>query len=283
MSKYTTKVRFICETASGFDESKGFDSIENILAEAAPKIFNFPFPVFDENYRLPLEIKILRHYYTREISEETVGLWKLRLCDRLNIIMPYYNDLYKSATLEFNPFYDVDLTRDHTGESENNQSRKQVTDTDTTNSNTNTGRSEINGNTSETGSNTDTKTHWDLYSDTPQGGIDGIERASGETAGNAYLTNARKVTDSDNSSTTASGTNSSTQTTNVTDNATGSVDTTVTDTGNITNTDEYIEHIKGKQGSTSYSKMLAEFRETIINIDKMIIDELQDLFFGLWA
>lgn len=283
MSKYTTEVRFICETASGLAESSGFDSIENILTKAAPKIFNFPFPVFDESYRLPLEIKILRHYYTREISEETVGLWKLRLSDRLNIIMPYYNDLYKSATLEFNPFYDVDLTRDHTGESENNQSRTQVTDTETANSNTNTGRSENSGNTSDTSSNTDTNLHWDLYSDTPQGGIDGIERASGDTAGNAYLTNARKVTDNGSSSTTSTGTHSNTQTTSVSDNATGSLDSTVTDTGNITNTDEYIEHVKGKQGSTSYSKMLSEFRETIINIDKMIIDELQDLFFGLWA
>ena len=74
---------------------------------------NFIAPIFDENYRVPLEIKIIRHFYTREIGEETFGLWQLRLCDRLNVIMPYYNQLYKSELIKFNPMYDVDLTTEH--------------------------------------------------------------------------------------------------------------------------------------------------------------------------
>ena len=283
LSKFTTEVRFICETASSLTESAGFDSIEDIITSAAPNVFNFPFPIFDETYRLPLERKILRHYYTREICEETVGLWKLRLSDRLNMIMPYYNKLYESATLEFNPFYDVNLTREHTTESENNESRRQVTDTDTTNTSTNTGESETTGTTSNTSSNTSANTNWDLYSDTPQGGIDGIERAGSDVTGNAYLTNARKVTDNGSNATTESGSSTSTQETTVTDTANGTVDSTVTGTAEITSTEDYVEHVTGKQGSTSYSKMLMEFRETLLNIDKMVIDELQDLFFGLWA
>lgn len=112
MSKFTTEVRFICENAAGYDESQGYDKVEEIIETAAPKIFG-NFPIYDENYRLPLEIKILRHFYTREICEETVGLWKLRLMDRMNVIMPFYNKLYNSELLKFNPFYDVDLTRDY--------------------------------------------------------------------------------------------------------------------------------------------------------------------------
>ena len=121
MSKFTTEVRFICESESGLVESKGFNSISEILYLSAPKIFNFDFPIFDESYRLPLETKILRHYYTREISEETVGLWKLRLQDRLCMIMPYYNQLYKSELIKFNPLYNYDLTSDYkkTKEGEN--------------------------------------------------------------------------------------------------------------------------------------------------------------------
>ena len=118
MSRYTTEVRFICENAAGYDESKGFNDIDEILTVAAPKVFNFDWPIFDENYRLPLEKKILRHNYTREICEETVGLWKLRLQDTLCNIMPYYNKLYESELLKFNPLYDVDMTTTHKGSSD---------------------------------------------------------------------------------------------------------------------------------------------------------------------
>ena len=55
------------------------------------------FPIFDENYRSVLETKILRHYYTREIGFETVGLWKHYLKTKLNEIMPKYNKLYEAS------------------------------------------------------------------------------------------------------------------------------------------------------------------------------------------
>ena len=107
MSKYTTELRYICEMEANLSESKGYDDVDEIITLAAPKIFN-NFPIFDEAYRLPLEKKILMHYYTREISEEVVGLWKLRLAARMNEIMPYFNKLYDSELLKFNPLYDVD-------------------------------------------------------------------------------------------------------------------------------------------------------------------------------
>ena len=113
MSKYTTEVRYICETAAGLTNSEGYNSVEDIIYKALPSVFNFTFPIFDESYRSVIETKILKHFYTREIGFETVGLWKLKLNTKLNEIMPYYNKLYKSELLEFNPLYDVDLTRKH--------------------------------------------------------------------------------------------------------------------------------------------------------------------------
>ena len=114
MSKYTTEVRFICETAAGLETSEGYLSVNQIIKAALPSVFDFDFPIFDETYRPLLETKILKHFYTREIGLETVGLWKLKLDTKLNEIMPFYNQLYKSELIEFNPLYDVDLTRDHT-------------------------------------------------------------------------------------------------------------------------------------------------------------------------
>ena len=50
----------------------------------------------------------------------------------------------------------------------------------------------------------------------------------------------------------------------------------------IRSTDEYIENIKGKRSGVLYSEMLTKLRETFLNIDMMIINDLDDLFFGLW-
>ena len=60
MSKYTTEVRFICETFSGLDESKGCFNINEIIEQSRSKIFNFDYPIFDEKYRGVLETKILK-------------------------------------------------------------------------------------------------------------------------------------------------------------------------------------------------------------------------------
>ena len=35
-------------------------------------------------------------------------------------------------------------------------------------------------------------------------------------------------------------------------------------------------------GTASYSKMLNEYRSTLLNIDAMIVDEFSDLFMQLW-
>ena len=215
MSKYTTEVRFICEIAAGLSESAGANKVDEIIAKAAPIVFNFDWPIFDEAYRLGLEEKILRHYYTREIGEETVGLWKLRLEDRLNLIMPKYNQLYESARLEFNPFYDVDYTRQGT----------------------NSGEGTSSGTTSSTGNN--------MHSDTPQNGLESV--LNGEYLTDADVSNAESSSSSQNS-----------------------------------NSGEFQESIKGKMPGTSYSRLLKEYRQTFLNIDRMVVDELNDLFMGVW-
>ena len=125
MSKYTTEVRYICET-HGVGKN-----VDEIISSSAPKIFDFNFPIFDESYRSVLCCKILKHYYTREIAHETVGLWKLRLNTVLNEVMPYYNQLYKSELLQFNPLYDVDYKREGNRKSDVN---KKVETTSSTNS-----------------------------------------------------------------------------------------------------------------------------------------------------
>ena len=399
MSKYTTEVRFLCESLAGYDESQGGSKVNQILEEAAPLVFDFDFPIFDPEYRLPLEIKILRHYYTREISEETVGLWKLRLEDRMNLIMPYYNQLYHSLALEFNPLYDIELTTEHSGsdvgtedvseEKRDNRNLDENIDTSETNVNIGEGNNSFSetgdnshtgnvndatdnvenksayyderiegnesGNTSKNtdfngesvgnsdsekideGSASNSNTMRNRFSDTPQGGLTGLEN-------DTYLTNATKETNdgqnSSNNKSDSTGTNVNVDSSNtnevenrnnqnrgskindnsetnvISGNSTKTYDEQFNDekngnndenTSNIgandrnsqikaneifegntfgnkvsTNTNEYLQKIAGKTGGKSYSQMLMEYRESFINVDEMIIEELSDLFFGLW-
>lgn len=394
MSKYTTEIRFLCETLAGNTESQGGSKVNQILQVAAPQIFDFDFPIFDPDYKLPLEIKILRHFYTREISEETVALWKLRLEDRMNVIMPYYNQLYHSALLEFNPLYDIELTTSHEGsgsgtetndnetngnkginENENidetgvniddkmrNENKSGNSEEDKTYTKTNVAQdyddkeraenktnnktSDFNGETTGTeatdnisqGNNLTNGTKWNLFSDTPQEGIDGIEGVQNGVDTHYYLTDATKDTNQENSSNTNSGEADTVRTANEfnesheTGNENGRITENLSKNGtsieandgsnnrnfdententesNVnthdisknrdneinenyssnsisnkvsTTTNEYLEKISGKTGGRSYSAMLAEYRETFINIDEMILEELNDLFFGLW-
>jgi hypothetical protein len=236
MSKYTTQLRFICETSANLTESSGFNDIETVLDKSWNKIFS-DFQIFDEKYRAELCKKILRHYYTREICCETVGRWKLFLNDKMKNIMPYYNQLYQSELLKIQPLVSVNRCVTHEGSK---------TETKTTNRNgTNTSNSKTDG-------NTDT---WSYYSDTPQGGIDGLDT-------NDYLTNATHNIGTDGTSSTLNGTTS--------DNETG--------TGN--GSDSYVDKVLGYEGNQS--EMLLKFRETFLNIDMMIINELKDLFFTIY-
>lgn len=279
MSKYTTEVRFLCEKIAGLEHSVGSNDVNSIIKKAVPKIFDFDFPIFDENYRSILCGKILKHYYTREIGEETVGLWKLRLDTRLNEIMPYYNQLYKSELLEFNPLWDTDLTTKHKndrsdsrkiGEDETNgkiAERNTVRDTNNHYSSEQTTHSEDAGAT----------TNWDMYSDTPQGAITNVEN-------NTYLTNARKITNDDNN--TVDGTANETyngDTTETTDEKYKEDSTrNKSTTDDLTSTEDYIQNITGKSGGSSYGKLLQEFRQTFLNIDVDIINALSDLFMCIW-
>ena len=251
MSKYTTEVRYICESYSGVTESVGYKGISEVIAGAIPKIFDFDFPIYDESYRNVLCTKILKHYYTREIGAETVGLWKLWLDTRMNEIMPYYNQLYKSALLEFNPLYDVDIT------TEQRKQNDGTTDVTEDTENTQLGTSKQINNASTQG--VDRK----LYSDTPQGSLDNIENET-------YLTNATKMTNDGSSESETDG-----EFENV---------GTVKNVGKTvaTTTEEYLQTVKGKTGGASYSKRFNEYRSTFINIDRLIIDELKDLFINLW-
>lgn len=387
MSNYTTQIRYICESLAGYQTSQDFSAVQEIIKKSAPLIFDFPWPIYKESHRQELEEKILTYYYTREIGMEVFGAWKLKLMAKLQAIMPYYNELYKSVDIDFDIFDDVnyttttDMTRDSTSNDSSTDTRtdnlsesstgtdkrtdnltetvdRDVDTNDTmTHSMTHAGDNSVTGTTTDKHTGTDkaltaqdvdhstnstttrtpnlsTKDTGDnkfLESDTPQGGLTGLDN-------NDYLTNYRKeirgtttthtgtekvVVDSslnDNGTTQTETTYNSTNTVTIkndgtdnyedtgrdtktgttTDNATrkntGTVDSssknTRTNTGTVDNEHEGNSHglqkdngtvtVKGKMGTTSYMQLIKQYRDNILNIDYMIIQELEPLFMGIW-
>lgn len=272
MSAVTMTLGYICEGLAGRAEPAGYTDIVNtVIPKATPILFDFNFPIFDEQYRNVLLTKIIKHYYTREIGEETLGLFKLRMDTRLNEIMPYYNKMYETETYKFNPIYDVDLTRQHqankTGTQKLDGKVKTTEEGQTITAVDNTTKAD--GNVNQTVARAGT----DKYSETPQGGLAGL-------ANDEYLSNARMTNDND----------TTTATTGDTTTINGNTDTTTDNTTNVTtnnnttinNVEDYIETVKGKQGTQSYASMIMEYRESLINIDMMIINDLSDLFLGIW-
>lgn len=327
MSKYTTEVRYICEHYAGLKDSVGYEDIDSVIEKSRSKIFDFDYPIYDEAYRGVIETKILRHYYTREIGLETVGLWKHFLNMKMNEIMPFYNQMYKSTLLEFNPFYDVDWYKegnrdeDHDEKTGNNRDRSASVDgsasrtTESTRSGSNDvtrdDSSNLSSESSSSGSDSRSSTDKYIdditgldkqkYSDTPQGSLDDLMNETYLT--NAQINDKQDQVDHEGSSS-ENGTNSSessgketrtgksvvngesaeTENEKQTDTSKTSSTNNETESGTkvYNNTQEYLEHVHGKTGNRSYMELLKQYRESFVNIDVMIINDLSGLFMNLW-
>ena len=138
------------------------------------------YPIFDENYRETLNNNILHHYYENEIGFETAPLFRFYLNQKLNEIMPYYNELYKvqKKLIDDNLLLNnVNLTEELKGSN--------TTKTSSMSQSTNKGKN--------------------LFQDTPQGNISQQDI----NAQNVYATNITLNDNSinDNSSANGSGTN----------------------------------------------------------------------------
>lgn len=255
MSKYTTELRWVVEQT--LDDMKLSHDESNW-----PKCWKVlgldDYPLFDESHRDELNSKIVRRYYTREIGAETVGRWKMFVRDAMHSIMPYYNQLYESEAkvkgIDFMNDRDLTTTSKQldSGKSESTSESSQTghADTDTT----------------STSRNQSTSNDVNVFSDTPQSMLPEDIKAM------KYASNV--TVDTVDSSSDASG--NTKVTADDTASASGS------GTGSYDNTSELTRHEVGVLGSRS--SLLKEWRETMMNIDEMVLDdrELRECFMTVW-
>lgn len=85
-----------------------------VIANGREQLFDFVYPIFDEDYRAVFETNFIRFFYTREIGFETFGLFKFQLETWLLINMPYWNKMFESALLDYDPFSNYKMDETHT-------------------------------------------------------------------------------------------------------------------------------------------------------------------------
>nr|DAX13929.1 MAG TPA: Lower collar protein [Caudoviricetes sp.] len=199
------------------------------------KLFDFKYDFYEESKKEQFEQKFIDYFYMREIEHATAEEFKHELRTKLNLIAPYYKQLYetelKSKNIEF--LLNKDLKETFIREVES--------DTESLSNFNN----ESNGKTKvETLSTTN---------DTPQNRIDDLDR---------YISSASK---DKNTSDTSSSDNGSSISQN---SNTAKEETTLISKGNI--------------GTTSSAQLLRDWRDVLINIDMMILEECEELFFKLF-
>lgn len=201
------------------------------------------YPIFDESYRSHLNDKIIDHYFFREIGQETAAQFAQMMKRTMQEIMPKYNRLYDSIETDMNhPLSDF--------------TRYRNIDEDFT--------SEVDGTTSSRSDGTSSASSTDhsrnVFQDTPMSLLSNEGSPSIEDLD--YATN---VTYNDSNGTT-SGTTASVN------NGTSSSDRT---DNKVREEDEY-----GR--NTSLASLINEYAEKFVDIDVLVINDLEDLFFKLW-
>lgn len=224
MASFTLELHEVIEFTGGVAD---VDPTTGIRKLVGGNIGLSHYPIFDEAYRDRLTGKIVDHYWNREIGTETIDQFQLHMRRHMNEIMPYYNSLYASEKIQFDPLATVDL--------------RTLTDAQSVQDVTTEG---------ETGAVSENKAESrSVQSETPQNML----------AGNKdYATAAADVHSKQNADTTGT---ENTQSNSTTDNTS---DTRMT----------------GYQGIAS--ELLMRYRESLIQIDRMIISDLNQNFMLVW-
>lgn len=224
-------------------------------------IWDFEYPSYYKGAeKADFEQKVIDHYALRQIGQETVGRWLHYFRSRMREIMPYYIQLYESEALMKSiddPFGNVDIKE--TFEEERSGERSD----EVSGSTSETVESETTGTASGTTFQNNEST--DVFSDTPQGNVDNLI---------THMTNVRKITEDKDEETNS--------TVGSTANQSGRGTSSSSSVGTETQTVKHTFTKKGNQGVNTYAHDMKELRETFLNIDLMVINELKDLFLQVY-
>lgn len=237
MAAYTMQLREIIEHYTQYD--KNLKQKERLKKGIEAMFKEIDYPIFSESYRDTFQENFVRYFYFREIGFETEYQFLFRLESWLKLNMPYFNKLFETESIKYDPLTNIDVkvqqdvnrenttdnTMTSTGEKTGHVDSRGNSITDANDSTTNeqetntknSGTSKVTASSDGTSSNKNTSSsdstdiNFDkkLYEDTPDGRLsitDGLESSSIEYATNitedkGKRTNKTTGTSNDNGTT----------------------------------------------------------------------------------
>jgi len=213
--------------------------LRNLLKTNNFDLWDFDLLIDDQNWKERVKQTIEDAFFFYEIGSETPDRFKHRFRTKLNLILPYYNNLYNTTLLNVNPLinYSLDETLTEQGEEDFN----------------NTTQNNVTGQ----GSSTNNQDHEDETSNTITEYPQNANMLNDIPSERSQLNNQGTVSDNSSSTSNQASTGLSAQ--------------------NKILTKSYNKKIEGLTGQ-SYASLIMEHRQSIINIEQMIIKDLKPLF-----
>lgn len=204
------------------------------------ELFDFDYNFSDREFAKEIEESVINFYWNYEIGQETPDDFKRAFKRRWLNMIGYYDDLYRTTKLEYNPLTNYQLTDSRDVQSTNSQTQE----------NTTTAENEASSTSNVTGSeNTNERA-----SDYPQAPF---------SSGSGYLSGERRI-NSDTSNRTNTSDTSKTD-------SRGELNIQGQDN---TQSERTVEGITG----VTYQELIRQERENLIRIKSMIIEELKPCF-----
>ena len=218
-----------------------------------------------------------------EIGFETEEYFKFQLETWLRINMTYFNKMFESELLEYNPLFNTDFTED--SNRKNDKGKKDVRDTtqtaNTTGNTSGVSSSDVTSSGTSDGTGTQDNFNRKLDSDNPDSRL-AITVNDGEGS-IAYASSIEENTEN-NASTShneSSGESHSDSTDKVDTTTNSTADQNDVLTSDINEVEDYLNHKVGKAGSVSYPQLVKEYRESLLRIEQTIFSEMRNKLFML--
>lgn len=299
MSKYTVELRYVVEQTE--NDNPESTTTNEYIDEVYQVLGLDSYPIWQETYRPVLNDKIINHFYMREIGFETVGLFRRMMRRTMAEIMPYYNQLYASQSLITSPMtsksdnWSETWTRDNetrtSDDIEDHTSRSETFERDasrTREEDTEDKDTHVTNNTEDT-TVTGTRNNRHVYEEVPMGSLDtavlegpSINYATTidwDDTGTEDVTDGER-TEQHSGTLTRDSTIEDKEDTNESRNV---MDTYTRDNdGTRTDDEEGTRNHMGSGYDRPQAELLKIYRETFLNIDMEVIDDLEVLFMQIW-
>lgn len=208
--------------------------LRHVLQMEGFELFDFEYKFEDENFKHQFEQLFKEYYYFYEIGEETIDRWKHTFKNRLQILSPYYNDLYMSTLKDIDPFITTQIKESLSDTTERTDTTNENTNTENNQKNDTTGKDELDS------LRTDYPQSVEIENDIPTERAKNISNMTGQTT------------------------------------STGDTKANIQRDGEGKTTRNFEKIIEGFSGNKN--ETLKEYRENLLNVNKMLIAEFKTLF-----